>query len=832
MRVGKSYIRPILFLLLAAGGMAAQVTVTGKVIDETGLGVAGAILELRCAGLGCTTPPSTFSAVSDVSGNFPLRLPGAGTYTVRAQRQGFFVYTGSTQIDRESTHLTVALNHLQEFAESIDVTYSPPAIDLQEPADRKQLDDVEILTVPYPAPQDLRNALPLMNGAVLDPAGRVHFNGGASEQTNYLLDGFHISDPATGRLEARLNIDTVRALEFDSSRYSAEKGNGSAGTLDIQTKMGDDRWRFGGTNFVPGLSGTNGWHVDHWSPRLELSGPIVPGRAWFHNGVDIYYNVDLVSGLPRGQNRSTGVTFNDLARFQVNLTPSNILTGGFLVNHASTNRYGLSFLDPIETTTNRRQALFMPSLKDQIYFGGGMLLEMGFAETRTVVHQIPQGTTLFEFTPLGQRGNYFVDMDRHAQRDQWLANLYLPTFQARGAHQLKFGVDVEREDFHQRVARHDYTVLRNDLSTARYVTFVGSPFQQQGNVRGAQYLQDRWSPRDGLLVEAGIRAQWNEIVRDVLWSPRFSFAWGPRRLRDTKISGGFGVFYDSLILQTLALQQDQVSYSTFFPPGGEPAGLPVPTRFLVNQHALDVPRYRTGSVSIERKLPFELLSKVAYTHREGVGGFEFVNDLPAPPGAIPAGGVYRLRNGRHDVYRALEISIRRTFAGRFEWFAGYTRSRALSNSVVDYGLENPIFAPQAAGPYPWDAPNRLVSWGWAPVPQRLLPHTLGFLIRETSVAFMAEYHTGFPFNVVNEEGVMIGSPNSTRFPAYFNINLHFERKFRFLHYLWAWRFGFNNITNNGNPNVVNNNIDSPAYLTYGRGQLRAFAVRLRFLGKR
>jgi len=64
------------------------------------------------------------------------------------------------------------------------------------------------------------------------------------------------------------------------------------------------------------------------------------------------------------------------------------------------------------------------------------------------------------------------------------------------------------------------------------------------------------------------------------------------------------------------------------------------------------------------------------------------------------------------------------------------------------------------------------------------------------------------------------------------VNLHFERRFRLLHYFWAWRFGVNNLTNNGNPNVVNNNIDSRAFLTYGRGQHRAFNVRLRFLGRR
>jgi hypothetical protein len=40
------------------------------------------------------------------------------------------------------------------------------------------------------------------------------------------------------------------------------------------------------------------------------------------------------------------------------------------------------------------------------------------------------------------------------------------------------------------------------------------------------------------------------------------------------------------------------------------------------------------------------------------------------------------------------------------------------------------------------------------------------------------------------------------------------------------------LTNSGNPNVVDNNIDSRGFLTYGRGQQRAFNVRLRFLGRR
>jgi len=205
--------------------------------------------------------------------------------------------------------------------------------------------------------------------------------------------------------------------------------------------------------------------------------------------------------------------------------------------------------------------------------------------------------------------------------------------------------------------------------------------------------------------------------------------------------------------------------------------------------------------------------------------------VPTAPAGAPEAN-YELANSRRERYDAAEFSVRRTFAGRFEWFAGYTRSSARSNAAVEYSLENPIFALQSKGPFSWDTPNRFHTWGWAPLPVRILPESLRFITRNTTAACLLEYRTGFPFGAVTEDGNLAGRPNSLRLPDYFNINLHLERQFRALHYLWAWRFGFNNLTNNGNPNAVNNVAGTPQFLTYGRGQRRAFSVRLRFLGRK
>jgi hypothetical protein len=818
--------RALAVALMACWGLYGQVAITGRVVDENGVGVEGARVEFRPQDGG-----GMVVASSDPAGNFRTNLPASGTYSIRTERSGYFLYTNKAQgFEPGGNQLTIRLNHQQEFADRIDVTYSPPAIDPQQTSERKELTNAEIQAVPYPAPQDYRNSLPLLNGVLQDNAGRVHFNGGDTNQANYTLDGFNLSDPVTGRLEARVNIDTIQSMDLENSRYAADNGRGSTGVLDLKTKMGDDRFRFAGTNFIPGVTSDKGFYVNKWTPRLEFSGPIAKGRAWYHNGFDAFYNVDTVHGLPRGQNRTSGLTVSDLTRVQVNLTPANTLTLGFLYNLADTNRFGLSILNPVETTTNLRQAIYMSSVRDQHYFGGA-LLDLGFADTRVLLRNPTLGQQIYQITPFGNSGNFFSGMNRHAYRQQEIANLFLPTRHLYGEHHIKFGIDFERESFHEQVIRHDYQVLRDDNSIARQVTFVGSPFEERKNFEAATYVQDHWAPRDGVTLEAGVRTEWNEVVRDLEVAPRLAAAWSPRQLRDTKISAGWGIYYDAISLALISRQQDQTSLSTFYPVGGAPVG-PVPTSFQVRDQTLSTPRYQTASVNIERKLPLDFYGRTGYTWRYGSQGFVFVPTLPLAGPAFFTGTVFDLRNARRTRYDAVDFSVRRTFAGQFEWFLGYTRSSVRSNAAVDYSLENPVFAQQMPGPFAWDAPNRIHMWGWAPLPKRVLPQRFEWVFRNTTAAYLVEYRTGFPFSVVDEDGFLVGRPNGRRYPDYFNINLHLERRFRALHYLWAWRFGYNNITGNLNPNVVDNVQGTPKFLTYGRGQARAFSVRLRLLGRK
>lgn len=822
MRGGKirATIPALAFVCYAALGFAqAAVTVTGKVVDENGA-------PLRDVRVTASAGTTSIGATSDAAGVFRLEVPEDNNYRVEAQSDGYFLFTEPSVALSESAPLEIHMNRLKDLAESVDVHYSPPVIDPEQTSDTKKLNNEEILNIPVPASQDYRSALPLIPGVIADNSGQLHFNGGNTNETNYRLDSFEVSDPATGQLDTRMNVDTVQVVEWNASRFGPDQGKGSAGTVDIKTEMGDDHWRFGGTNFIPGFGTQDGFHLNHWSPRVKVSGPLRKGKVWFENSFDIFYSVGVVTGLPKGQNETTGTSGSNLSRVQWNIGNSNILTASFLVNLEDDTRTGLSIFDPAETTLNRRVSLFLGTVKDQWMVGGG-LIELGFADTAAYRSLSPQGSAPYVITPFGSSGNYFADQTAWTSRQEWLVNDFVRPVEWHGTHQFQAGADVERSGLNQTILRDDYESVRVDGSLIRNVDFLGSPQQLTHNIEAYGYLLDRWHPVHTLSLEAGVRTQWDEYTGGAPAAPRFAAAWSPDWAGGARFSAGWGVFYDAVTLNMLALSQEQESISTFYSPTGAVIGGPIVTEFELAKRDLRLPRFALTSFSADRKLPWQLYGKLNLLSREGSRGFTFEDSVVSP-----SLNLYILDNVQRQTYRSAEVSLRKTFLSRYQWFASYTRSEARANAVIDYSVENPLFAPQTGGSLPWDAPNHFMTWGWAPIKKTWFPWFLQKIVGETDFQVLFDYRTGFPFSVTNETGNIVGPPDSMRFPDYATLNVALERRFPFRGYLWAWRVGWINALNRANPNQVNTDINSPQYLTYAPGQARAVNVRLRFLGRK
>ena len=224
----------------------------------------------------------------------------------------------------------------------------------------------------------------------------------------------------------------------------------------IQTKMGDDRFRYTATNFIPGIDMRKGLRMGAFSPRLGVSGPIRHGRVWYSDSLDLQLSQLVVQELPKGQDTANTWQGSNLGRVQANLAPWNTLYGSVLFNYLSASNTGLGPLDPISTTTDRRTRSWFFSVKDQMVLGHRALLEVGLAEKRTLSRQIPQGDGFYLLTPMGRQGNYFVNSRQNSERKQLLANLTSPPIHMLGRHQLRTGVDLDLLQYHQEIHRTGY----------------------------------------------------------------------------------------------------------------------------------------------------------------------------------------------------------------------------------------------------------------------------------------------------------------------------------------------------------------------------------------
>jgi hypothetical protein len=787
----------ILAGIFVAAPLFAQVTITGRIVDENGAGVGGARVALG----------SGPSVISDPTGAFSVDLPGAGQYLARVERDGFFPlkdFPVDIAADTREVHLTI--NHAREVFESTKVSASTGELDIDNTASERKLTGVEIIDIPYSPTRDLRVALTLIPGVLQDATGDLHFDGGAERQTLYLLDGFNFSDPLTGRLDAHLSVDSVRTIDWWSGRYSPEFGKGSGGALDIKTDMGNDPWRYSATDFIPGVDFTGGPHIGTWAPRANVSGPIKRGRIWFSDHLDAQYTPSVVPGLPNGQNRTQSFQTSNLLRTQVNLTPSNILFADFLVNYTFAPLSGLDALDPISTTTDQRSRTWFFSAKDQIYLTHRTLLEVGYAEDRNFFRVIPQGDGFYDISPVAKSGNYYDNSTQMAHRKQILSNLFLPSFEFLGHHQLKTGVDLDRLNYWQNSDRTGIDIFDATGAMVRDTVFEGSGTFSLSSAEESWYALDDWKIRKNVMVEYGVRQDWDELLDRSALSPRVAVSWSPFVSSNTKLSAGYAVVRDATSLQLFAQPLDQYAIETFI----NPANPAIVEMFQITDPHLLFPKYKNWTAGLDQRLPRKITLRLTGIRKTGTDGLAYT------PESTP--GLYDLTNARRDSYNAATILLDQHFGGKYEWMASYTRSRTYSNEALAFSVDQPLQVTDNVGPAPWDAPNRFVSWAYLPTRWQ-----------NWAVAYSIEVHTGFPYSIVDGDGRVVGPVDSQRLPMFLSLNIHPEYKFNLFGRRWALRGGFNNITNHNNPVIAQTVPGQPVRFFGSEG--RHFVVRVRWLGK-
>jgi len=783
----------------------------GVIVDENGVPIAAAKVMLQSG-----TGP-TFRTETDGAGRFLLRNLPAGDYKVEARKEGFFVLAGQTVTLRAgSNEVSLTLKHAEELHEQVQVTAAANQIDTQDTAQRETLTAREIRDIPVPNSHVLQQSLAAMPQVVQDNFGGLHIAGARSGETQYLLDGFEIGDPVNNTLGARFNVDATRAAEVQTGRIGAGYAHSGASVLNLETPDGDDKWRFGTTNPIPGIDIQQGVRLGDWYPRFTFSGPIQRGRFWFSDAISLQHTFTLVRELPHDSNTATAWAGDNLFRLQYNFSPKHILHGSFLYNRTQDQSLGLDPLNPESTTVDLHQQRSFVSLKDQIWLYD-TLIELGVAADSEGLDFFPQGTAPYILLVNGTRGNFFERLHEHGTRVQGLFNVIAASRHWHGTHQVSMGANIAGLEFRQAATRGEIQALRADGTLVRQSTFAGPGSPQATNTQVGGYAQDNWSFTKRLVLQAGLRTDWDRFTQSAMLEPRLSGNLLPFGDDGAKLSLGWGIYNAPLNLSVIEQSLDQRQIDTFFDSTGTvPAGGPAISQFVLPASGLRQPRFTTTSAGWQQKIRRNTLVGLELLARNGYHGFVYVDQNPAQ-----SGGTFLLQDSRKDRYRAATVTLRHIFSEDAEVYGAYTRSRARTNEVLNPGLGSIFFAAQQSAPLAWDAPNRLLTWGWTPT------H-----IWKIQFSYFFEYRTGYPFSIVNLQQQLVGPPNSSRFPAYENLNLALERKFALRGYLWAARIEMVNALGHKNPNVVVNNIDAPNFGQLSGGQRRALTARVRFAGRK
>jgi hypothetical protein len=745
------------------------------------------------------------------SGNAMLRL-APGTYKILVEKQGFYT-TAVAKLDiaaGQQSPMEVKLQPVREYKEEIEVTAQVSPIDPQEISSAQAITASDISTIPYPTARDYRGVLAYIPGVIGDSGQQIHIAGANTQEIQDYLDGFEVSQPAGGALSLRVNPDSLQKIDVRSSRYSSQFGKGSGGLVDLQVQDGDNRFRINATDFFPTFQTVKGFQLNNWTPRGYFSGPLIKDKLWFDISHEGEVNYNVIKELPDGADTNRLWRTADLGRLRMNLTPGNVLTASAVLNLQDSQNSGISPFDPVSVSLHNHNYLYLLGLKDQITLAQDTLFEFGGAFHRNKASSLPEGDLPYVLGPEGRSGNFWVTNQNISTRTQGFANLYLRPWKLAGTHQLTVGGRADRVLYHADINRGTVQFVDGTGALLRQITFSNAPPLSLSTLESGAYIQDRWTPMQRVIIETGGRWDHDSYLGRDFFSPRIAGTMLISAASETKLSAGIGIYFDRSNLALASNGSQGTRTDEFFSPL---AALFTPT-FTVDPRLLTLPRYKNWSVALERKLPGKVYARLEYLSRHGAHGWDF---------ASQPGNNFLLLSDKKDRYDGAQLTLRKELKRGYPAMVSYTRSRATSNQTVDFAIDALLVGNQVGGVLPWDSPNQLQTWGSYPLPWKL---------KKFDMAWSSIWRSGFSFVTIDQLGQIVSGPGQFRFPDFFTVNATVERKFGFHGYLWAARIGVDNVLNRQNPTVVDNDVNSPTFLTFFGTDHRTLNGRIRFLGKK
>jgi len=546
---------------LCAGKAFAQATasgtVQGTIIDQSQgvIGGAEVVVTNKANGEKRTTN-------SNGVGYFRFDLLPAGTYTVKATKQGFAAAVQDVELMVGQTVTANATLQPGAVTQVVEVTSAAPLMDVGKSSVSQNITPTEVEELPMVG-RDVANLAYLAPGVKAadsyDPTKAryaiLSVNGAGGRNVNVTVNGIDNKDNTVGGPVMQLPLDAVQEFQISTQRFSAENGRSEGAAINMITKQGTNQYH--GSVFgyfrngaldtdekVP--NGTGGYtlaHPDYSRQQFggSAGGPLKKDKVFVFFGVE--------RERENQQQAETGTAYNELVLAK---------SAGFAAQPSATIPrpfYETRYNGRLDWTINSRNSVYASysgqtnnSLNDQST-GISDLTNGNFTTNHLIVSNVTlnsllSNTSVNQFTAGYQYWNNLIasnisapliifpdaniGTNTNVPQQSWQKKWQFRDDISKtvGKHTLKFGVDFidtpQQGGFFEFSSTleidfaADPSVILNTPATypQKFATpgavttmtqAVGNPYFLVGTKQLGLYFQDDWKASSRLTLNLGLR---------------------------------------------------------------------------------------------------------------------------------------------------------------------------------------------------------------------------------------------------------------------------------------------------------------------------------------
>jgi hypothetical protein len=771
-------------LFVAAASTALLAQQKGVVLDQTGLPLPGAHVEVKRG----EQVLASFDTGLDGHFELPDTQPSD---VVEVSLDGF---ESARVAPADAVKVVLQLARATETTEVVASALTSAGASMEHLGSTMTAPLAQRLPTPRPR---ILQSLPLLPAVLRGRDGLLRIGGTRPHESTLWVDGFDVTDPVSGTTAIDLPVESVRGMAVLREAVSASFVDVLGSAASIETSPGGDQLKAGIQGFIPRprLSRLGLGQIEAFFPRAYAGGRA--GIARYFVSTEFNFERVAVPGVTGDSGRpnvgTTGVT--SFARVDLQPNTHHSMTAEGMFAPAKTTAAGLSSLRPVGTVPDVSVQDLFGGLTDRLVLTERDLLTVRFGVLAHSTTLAAGGTGDALLTPDGWQQNWFSRVDVQGVRQSLSGTWERDGLPGWGSHSISASANIRHRSMTGTLADQTIRITDSSGTLVRIIQFGASGALDPADTYGGVGFRDLWDLSTRAQIDLGLRFDGGASAGGVVPGPRLGvrvLATGDGR---TTVRGSVGRYAGRVPLGALAFGQFPTRLDTTYDAAGavaksvayQPAVAPLP-----------LPRAIALALEVEHRIDPTLEVQAAVRQRNG-SSLPTV-DVPA------AGGLALLEGTGESRYREFQVSVRKTWRNGSQIFVSYVRASAIGETN-DFGslltnLDTPLLEPGARAPTPADVPHRLRGWGTFSLPLRVV------------VSPAVEWRTGFPYSALTLFQHYAGPPNGERFPDYFSTDVTAFKTFDLFARKMDLGLQLFNVTGHSNPRDVVAVVDSPRYREY------------------